>query len=53
MTATLRVMLDQLVAPTEPDLAEATRELARALVIGAPAGCEVEGIAPAGGQVDP
>ena len=31
MTATLRVMLDQLVAPTEPDLAEASRELARAL----------------------
>lgn len=48
MTATLRVMLDQLVAPTEPDLAEASRELARALVIGAPTGCEVEGIAPAG-----
>ncbi|GAA1946009.1 glycosyltransferase [Microbacterium deminutum] len=52
MTATLRVMLDQLVAPTEPDLAEASRELARALVIGAPAGCEVEGIAPAGGRGD-
>jgi glycosyltransferase involved in cell wall biosynthesis len=52
MTATLRVMLDQLAAPTEPDLAEATRELARALVIGAPAGCEVEGIAPAGGSGD-
>ncbi len=52
MTATLRVMLDQLVAPTEPDLAEASRELARALVIGAPAGCEVEGIAPAGGDGD-
>ena len=53
MTATLRVMLDQLVAPTEPDLAEASRELARALVIGAPAGCEVEGIAPGRGQGDP
>ena len=53
MTATLRVMLDQLVAPTEPDLAEASRELARALVIGAPDGCEVEGIAPAGGTGDP
>ncbi|GAA1984790.1 glycosyltransferase [Microbacterium pumilum] len=52
MTATLRVMLDQLVAPTEPDLAEASRELARALVLGAPAGCEVEAIAPAGGQGD-
>lgn len=49
MAATLRVMLDQLVAPTEPELAEASRELARALVIGAPAGCEVEAVAPAGG----
>src|SRR6478609_8880770 len=52
MTATLRVMLDQLVAPTEADLAEASRELARALVIGAPAGCEVEAIAPSGGSGD-
>lgn len=52
MTATLRVMLDQLVAATEPDLVEASRELAKALVIGAPAGCEVEAIAPAGGQGD-
>ncbi|MET0735112.1 MAG: glycosyltransferase [Microbacterium sp.] len=50
MTATLRVVLDQLVAPTEPVLAEASRELARALVIGAPQGCEVEAIAPAGGE---
>ena len=48
MTATLRVMLDQLVAPTEPDLAAATRELTRALIAATPAGCEVEGIAPAG-----
>lgn len=53
MTATLRVMLDQLVSPTEHDLAEATRDLTRALVAGAPAGCEVEGIAPAGGTTDP
>jgi glycosyltransferase involved in cell wall biosynthesis len=52
MTATLRVMLDQLVAPTEPDLAEASRELARALVIGAPEACEVEAIVPAGGEGD-
>lgn len=53
MVATLRVMLDQLVVPTEPALAEASRELARALVAGAPAGCEVEAIAPAGGgEVD-
>ncbi len=49
MVATLRIVLDQLVAPTEPELAEASRELARALVIGVPSGCEVEAIAPAGG----
>lgn len=48
MTATLRVMLDQLVAPTDPDLETATRELTRGLVAGLPAGCEVEGVAPAG-----
>ncbi|MET0830433.1 MAG: glycosyltransferase [Microbacterium sp.] len=48
MTATLRVMLDQLVAPTDPDLEMASRELARGLIAGAPSGCEVEGIAPAG-----
>lgn len=49
MVATLRVMVDQLVVPTEPALAEASRDLTRALVAGAPAGCEVEAIAPAGG----
>lgn len=48
MTATLRVMLDQLVAPTDPDLETAARELTRGLIAGTPAGCEVEGIAPAG-----
>jgi glycosyltransferase involved in cell wall biosynthesis len=48
MTATLRVMLDQLVAPTDPDLEMATRELTRGLIAGSPDGCEVEGIAPAG-----
>ncbi|MFE5409129.1 glycosyltransferase [Microbacterium sp. NPDC056569] len=52
MVATLRVVLDQLVAPSEPELAEASRELARALVLGAPPGCEVEAIAPAGGPED-
>ena len=50
MAATLRVVLDQLVAPTEPVLAEASRELARALVAGAPSGCVVEAVAPAGGD---
>lgn len=53
MVATLRVMLDQLVVPTEPALAEASRDLTRALIAGAPGGCEVEGIAPAGGIGDP
>jgi len=41
-------MLDQLVAPTDHDLAEASRELTKALILGTPRGCEVEGIAPAG-----
>ncbi len=50
MVATLRVMLDQLVAPTDADLAEASRELATALVIAEPSGCEVEAILPAGGD---
>ncbi|MDY0908980.1 glycosyltransferase [Microbacterium sp. CFBP9034] len=52
MVATLRVVLDQLVAPTEPILAEASRHLARALVIGAPSGCDVEAIAPSGGDAE-
>lgn len=52
MVATLRVVLDQLVAPSEPELSEASRELARALVHGAPSGCEVEAIVPAGGADD-
>lgn len=43
-------MLDQLVAPTDADLAEASRELATALVIAEPSGCEVEAILPAGGD---
>jgi glycosyltransferase involved in cell wall biosynthesis len=48
MTTTLRVVLDQLVAPTDHDLSEASAELARALVDAAPQGCAVEGIVPAG-----
>jgi glycosyltransferase involved in cell wall biosynthesis len=51
VTATLRVVLDQLVAPTSPDLAEATRELTRALVATAPKGTAVAGIAPRGDDV--
>lgn len=46
MTTTLRIMLDQLVAPTDPDLTMASRELARALVLDAPQGCVVEGVVP-------
>lgn len=48
MTATLRVVLDQAVAPTDPDLARATVELTRALIETAPKGTAVAGIAPAG-----
>ena len=47
MTALLRVVLDQVVAPIDADLAMASRELARALVAAAPSGCAVEGIVPA------
>ncbi|TDN87867.1 glycosyl transferase family 4 [Microbacterium sp. BK668] len=46
MVATLRIVLDQVAAPTDPDLALASRELATALVEAAPDGCEVEGILP-------
>ena len=47
MTALLRVVLDQVVAPTGADLSTASRELGRALVKTAPKGCAVEGIVPA------
>lgn len=50
MTTTLRVVLDQLVAPTDPDLAMASRELTRALIATAPRGCEVAGIVPAAAE---
>jgi len=52
MTATLRVILDQLVAPTDAALAEASRDLARALVIASPSGCEVEVVVPSGPSRD-
>ncbi|MBO3664970.1 glycosyltransferase [Microbacterium stercoris] len=42
MTVTLRVVLDQLVAPDDADLAEASRELVAALHETAPEGCVVE-----------
>lgn len=50
MTATLRVMLDQLTAPTDADLATASRQLALALIESAPQGCEVEGIIPSAAE---
>ncbi|WP_292726432.1 glycosyl transferase [Microbacterium sp. UBA837] len=50
MTTTLRVVLDQLVAPTDPDLAMASRELTCALIAAAPRGCEVAGVVPAAGE---
>lgn len=49
MTVTLRVVLDQLVAPTSRDLAEASASLTRALVATAPRGCDVAAIVPAPG----
>jgi glycosyltransferase involved in cell wall biosynthesis len=48
MTVRLRVVLDQLVTPTHPDLELASRALAAALAETAPPGCVVEAIAPAG-----
>lgn len=44
MTTTLHVVLDQLVAPTNADLAAASRELTRELIRIAPAGCDVAAI---------
>lgn len=52
MTATLRVVLDQLVAPTRRELAEASREIAGALILTAPPGCDVAAIVPAPGLDD-
>ena len=52
MTAILRVVLDQVVSPADTDLAMASRELGRALVAAAPAGCRVEAIVPSGGAVE-
>ncbi|GAA3653327.1 glycosyltransferase [Microbacterium marinilacus] len=48
MTVRLRVVLDQLVSATHPDLAMASRSLATALAEAPPDGCSVEAIAPAG-----
>ncbi|GAA4060522.1 hypothetical protein GCM10023065_08200 [Microbacterium laevaniformans] len=46
MAATLRLVLDQIVAPTDADLGIASRELARALITAAPSGCDVAAIIP-------
>lgn len=50
MTTYLRVVLDQLVLPTDPWLATASAELARGLVATTPRGCAVEALLPAGAQ---
>ena len=44
MATTLRVILDQIVAPVPGPLGRYTRDLGRAIVAAAPAGCEVEAI---------
>lgn len=51
MTAILRVVLDQVVTPTDPDLATASAELGRALIQTAPSGCAVEAIVPSAPDV--
>ena len=48
MTTTLRVVLDQLVTPTDPHLETASRELAAALIQTCPTGCDVAAIVPSG-----
>lgn len=48
MVVLLRVVLDQLVSPSDPDVAGASQHLADALVATAPRGCGVEAILPAG-----
>lgn len=48
MTTTLRLVLDQIVTPTDPDLVRASRELARALVASSPEGTDVAAIVPTG-----
>ena len=53
MTTTLRLVLDQIVAPNDALLESASLELARALVLTTPKGCEVEAIVPATGADAP
>ncbi len=44
MTTTLRVVVDQIVAPVPGPVGRYTRDLSRAIVEAAPKGCQVEGI---------
>lgn len=44
MTTTLRLIVDQIIAPVPGALGRYTRDLARAVVATSPSGCEVEGI---------
>ncbi|QAY74596.1 glycosyltransferase family 1 protein [Agromyces protaetiae] len=44
MTITLRVIVDQIVAPVPGLIGRYTADLTRALIVTAPSGCEVEGV---------
>ncbi|MEQ6896928.1 glycosyltransferase [Microbacterium sp. KR10-403] len=52
MSVLLRVVLDQLITATDPDLAMASGELTRALVQTAPSGCAVGAIVPTGRELE-
>ncbi|WP_105567571.1 glycosyltransferase [Microbacterium halophytorum] len=52
MPVSLRVVLDQVVHPTNDDLRGVARDLTRALIATAPVGCRVEGIAPVEDGID-
>lgn len=51
MTATLRIVLDQVTTSSDPDLTAASTELARALIDTAPVACEVAALIPAAPSV--
>ncbi|MEV7693173.1 glycosyltransferase [Microbacterium sp. NPDC089189] len=50
MTVSLRLVLDQLVDASDADVAEASQQIARALISVAPRGCDVAAIVPAGAE---
>lgn len=50
MGVTLRFVADQLVAPTDNDLAHASGDLLQALIASSPRGCDVAAIAPSGDE---